>query len=120
MHHLQKQDLYDPVLDGLVSPSSTTRPTSIRSSVRSVPDGKLTTGKIAELISPDYLNMDDNRPIFEWLEVIRKRDRLRRTGCTDRYHGGECRRQLDVRGSGLGRRTYFTSMVSQKQPDGNE
>ena len=34
---------------------------------------KLTTGKIAELISPDYLNEADNRPIFEWLEVIRRK-----------------------------------------------
>jgi len=34
---------------------------------------KLTTGKIAELISPDYLNADDHRPIFEWLEVIRRK-----------------------------------------------
>ncbi|MGE0486191.1 MAG: conjugative transfer system coupling protein TraD, partial [Gammaproteobacteria bacterium] len=33
---------------------------------------KLTTGKIAELISPDYLNDDDSRPIFEWLDVIRR------------------------------------------------
>jgi conjugative coupling factor TraD (SXT/TOL subfamily) len=34
---------------------------------------KLTTGKIAELISPDYLNADDKRPIFEWLDVIRRK-----------------------------------------------
>jgi len=34
---------------------------------------KLTTGRIAELISPDYLDPDDRRPIFEWLEVIRRK-----------------------------------------------
>ena len=50
---------------------------------------KLTTGKIAELISPDYLDTDDNRPIFEWLEVIRRKgDRLRGPGCADRHDGG--------------------------------
>ena len=34
---------------------------------------KLTTGKIAELISPDYLDETDSRPIFEWMEVIRRK-----------------------------------------------
>ena len=34
---------------------------------------KLTTGKLAELISPNYLNEDDSRPIFEWLDVIRRK-----------------------------------------------
>lgn len=32
---------------------------------------KLTTGKCAELISPDYLDAADERPIFTWSEVIR-------------------------------------------------
>ena len=32
---------------------------------------KLCTGKCAELISPDYLDGDRNRPIFTWSEVIR-------------------------------------------------
>ena len=32
---------------------------------------KLTTGRIAELISPDYANLDDTRLLFDWLQVIR-------------------------------------------------
>ncbi|PIQ43240.1 MAG: conjugative coupling factor TraD, PFGI-1 class [Gammaproteobacteria bacterium CG11_big_fil_rev_8_21_14_0_20_46_22] len=32
---------------------------------------KLTSGRIAELISPDYLALDDERPIFDWMQVIR-------------------------------------------------
>lgn len=32
---------------------------------------KLTSGRIAELISPDYLTLDDERPIFDWMQVIR-------------------------------------------------
>ncbi len=32
---------------------------------------KLCTGSTAELLSPDYLNVDDERPIFSWPEVIR-------------------------------------------------
>ncbi|MFN6817282.1 conjugative transfer system coupling protein TraD, partial [Proteus mirabilis] len=34
---------------------------------------KLTSGKIAELISPDYADISDLRPIFDWLQVIRKK-----------------------------------------------
>ncbi|MCW5588120.1 MAG: type IV conjugative transfer system coupling protein TraD [Legionellales bacterium] len=32
---------------------------------------KLTTGRISELISPDYCDLNDERPIFDWLQVIR-------------------------------------------------
>jgi len=32
---------------------------------------KLTTGQCAELLSPDYLDYDDERPIFDWNQVIR-------------------------------------------------
>ena len=32
---------------------------------------KLTSGKTAELLSPDYLDEDDPRPIFDWETVIR-------------------------------------------------
>ncbi|RUM93771.1 MAG: conjugative coupling factor TraD, PFGI-1 class [Thiothrix sp.] len=32
---------------------------------------KLCTGKAAELLSPDYLDMEDPRPIFDWPQVIR-------------------------------------------------
>ena len=34
---------------------------------------KLTTGKIAELISPDYFDLNDKRPIFDWMQVIRSK-----------------------------------------------
>jgi conjugative coupling factor TraD (SXT/TOL subfamily) len=34
---------------------------------------KLTTGKTAALLAPDYNDMDDARPIFDWQEVIRKK-----------------------------------------------
>jgi conjugative coupling factor TraD (SXT/TOL subfamily) len=33
---------------------------------------KLTTGKVAELISPDYMNLDDHRPILDWMQVFRQ------------------------------------------------
>jgi conjugative coupling factor TraD (TOL family) len=74
MRYLQTQDLYDPVLDGLVSAFKYDKTyfDKIVSSVGPLME-KLTTGKIAELISPDYLNDDDSRPIFEWLDVIRRK-----------------------------------------------
>tara|TARA_R110001592_G_scaffold316364_1_gene592797 strand:+ start:34041 stop:36089 length:2049 start_codon:yes stop_codon:yes gene_type:complete len=34
---------------------------------------KLTTGQIGKLISPDYFDASDERPIFDWMQVIRKR-----------------------------------------------
>jgi len=34
---------------------------------------KLTTGKSAELLSPDYENTHDDRPILDWLQVIRNK-----------------------------------------------
>ncbi len=34
---------------------------------------KLTTGKVAELLSPDYTNLDDPRPIFDWRSVVNRR-----------------------------------------------
>ena len=34
---------------------------------------KLTTGKSAELLSPDYSDINDERPILDWLQVIRNK-----------------------------------------------
>lgn len=34
---------------------------------------KLTTGTVAELLSPDYKNLQDERPILDWLDVIRNK-----------------------------------------------
>lgn len=34
---------------------------------------KLTTGKAAELLSPDYTDTQDERPILDWLQVIRNK-----------------------------------------------
>ncbi|MCP4964401.1 MAG: conjugative transfer system coupling protein TraD, partial [bacterium] len=74
MRHLQEQDLYDPVLDGLVSAFKYDKTyfDKIVSSVGPLME-KLTTGNIAELISPDYLDENDPRPIFEWMDVIRRK-----------------------------------------------
>lgn len=33
---------------------------------------KLTTGRVAELISPDYTDVQDKRPIFTWADVVNR------------------------------------------------
>lgn len=66
--------LYDPILDGLRSAVRYDRTyfDKIVASLLPLLE-KLTSGKTAELLAPDYLNMDDPRPIFDWEQVIRKR-----------------------------------------------
>ncbi|CDG96451.1 putative plasmid transfer protein [Xenorhabdus bovienii str. puntauvense] len=67
------KQLYDPILDGLRSAVRYDRTyfDKIVASLLPLLE-KLTTGKIAELLSSDYLNMTDMRPIFDWEQVIRK------------------------------------------------
>ncbi|WP_127958579.1 type IV conjugative transfer system coupling protein TraD [Serratia microhaemolytica] len=66
--------LYDPILDGLRSAVRYDRTyfDKIVASLLPLLE-KLTTGKTAELLAPDYLDMDDPRPIFDWEQVIRKK-----------------------------------------------
>lgn len=66
--------LYDPILDGLRSAVRYDRTyfDKIVASLLPLLE-KLTTGKTAELLAPDYLNMDDSRPIFDWEQIIRKK-----------------------------------------------
>ncbi len=67
-------EFYDPVLEGLMGAFKYDRTyfDKIVSSVGPLME-KLTTGKIAELISPDYTDAEDPRPIFDWRSVIRSR-----------------------------------------------
>src|SRR3546814_3517011 len=34
---------------------------------------KLTSGKIAQLLAPNYSDLNDPRPIFDWMQIIRQR-----------------------------------------------
>lgn len=74
MRLLQETAFYDPVLDGLISAFKYDKTyfDKIVSSVGPLME-KLTTGTIAALISPDYQNAADTRPIFEWMEVVRRK-----------------------------------------------
>lgn len=66
--------LYDPILDGLRSVVRYDRTyfDKIVASLLPLLE-KLTTGKTAELLSPDYQDIDDTRPIFDWEQIIRKK-----------------------------------------------
>lgn len=74
MRLLQERSIYDPVLDGLISAFKYDKTyfDKIVSSVGPLME-KLTTGTIAALISPDYHNEHDTRPIFEWMDVVRRK-----------------------------------------------
>lgn len=73
LKYLERHRLYDPVLDGLRSAVryDKTYFDKIVASLLPLLE-KLTTGKVAELIAPDYANRNDPRPIFDWLSVIRQ------------------------------------------------
>lgn len=66
--------LYDPILNGLRSAVRYDRTyfDKIVASLLPLLE-KLTTGKTAELLSPDYQDIDDTRPIFDWEQIIRKK-----------------------------------------------
>ncbi|MGP1065215.1 type IV conjugative transfer system coupling protein TraD [Serratia sp. CY56810] len=70
----QGKQLYDPILDGLRSAVRYDRTyfDKIVASLLPLLE-KLTTGKTAELLAPDYLDMNDSRPIVDWEQVIRKK-----------------------------------------------
>ena len=74
LQYVQTLDLYDPVLDGLVSAYKYDRTyfDKIVSSVGPLME-KLTTGAVADLISPEENEDEDPRPILDWLDVITKR-----------------------------------------------
>jgi len=65
---------YDPVLDGLRSAVRYDRTyfDKIVASLLPLLE-KLTTGKTAQLLAPNYSDLNDPRPIFDWMQIIRKR-----------------------------------------------
>ncbi len=65
---------YDPVLDGLRSAVRYDRTyfDKIVASLLPLLE-KLTSGKIAQLLAPNYADLTDPRPIFDWMQIIRKR-----------------------------------------------
>jgi len=74
VRYIKEQGLYDPVADGLRSAFEYDKTyfDKIVASLLPLME-KLISGKTAELISPDYTDTQDHRPIFDWMEVIRRK-----------------------------------------------
>lgn len=72
--YLNRSKLYDPVLEGLRSAVRYDRTyfDKIVASLLPLLE-KLTTGKIAQLLAPNYNDLNDPRLIFDWMQIIRKR-----------------------------------------------
>lgn len=72
--YLQTAKISDPVLDGLRSAVryDKTYFDKIVASLLPLLE-KLTSGRIAELLSPDYNDLNDPRTIFDWQQIIRKK-----------------------------------------------
>jgi len=73
-HYINEHEIFDPALEGLMFAFQYERSYFEKLTVAVGPFlEKLTTGKIAELLSPDYNNLDDNRTILDWGQVIRQK-----------------------------------------------
>lgn len=72
--YLSQVRVYDPVLDGLRSAVRYDRTyfDKIVASLLPLLE-KLTTGKISQLLAPNYSDLQDPRPIFDWMQIVRQR-----------------------------------------------
>ena len=70
----KERNLYDPVADGLRSAFEYDKTYFDKLTASLLPLlEKLTSGRIGELLSPDYKDLHDPRPIMDWMRVIRER-----------------------------------------------
>jgi conjugative coupling factor TraD (TOL family) len=72
--YLAAKRIFDPVMDGLRSAVRYDRTyfDKIVASLLPLLE-KLTSGKTAQLLAPNYTDLEDPRPIFDWMQIIRKR-----------------------------------------------
>jgi conjugative coupling factor TraD (TOL family) len=71
---IEERQLFDPVADGLLSATKYDKTYFDKITASLLPMmEKLITGKAGELLSPDYEDASDPRPIFDWLDVIKRR-----------------------------------------------
>jgi conjugal transfer pilus assembly protein TraD len=73
MAFIRDNNLHDPIADGLTSILSNDRSyfEKLVSSLYPLLE-KLTTGKTAKILSPDYDDPNDIRPIFDWMSAIER------------------------------------------------
>ena len=74
MKYIENSELYDPVLDGLLGAFryDKTYFDKIVSSLAPLME-QLTSGRTKELLAPEYFDVSDNRPIFDWKSVIQQK-----------------------------------------------
>ncbi len=74
VRYAKENGFYDPVADGLRSAFEYDKTyfDKIVASLLPLME-KLISGKVADLISPDYSDMDDPRPIIDWRQIIRRK-----------------------------------------------
>jgi conjugative coupling factor TraD (TOL family) len=74
VRYAKENGFYDPIADGLRSAFEYDKTyfDKIVASLLPLME-KLISGKVAELISPDYSDMDDTRPIIDWRQIIRRK-----------------------------------------------
>lgn len=72
VNYIEQSAFYDSVAEGLCSAFNYDKTYFDKITASLLPlVEKLTTGRVAELISPNYADLDDKRPIFDWLQIIR-------------------------------------------------
>lgn len=73
LHFLKKHNVHEPVLEAIASVFRYDR-THFDKLVSSLGPllEKLTSGPVADLLSPDYFDVTDSRPIFDWNKIIRQ------------------------------------------------
>lgn len=71
--YIKQLDMFDPVMEGLISAFRFEREyfQKITAAVKPLLE-KLTTGKVAEILSPDLGDLNDDRRVLDWLDAIRK------------------------------------------------
>jgi len=74
VRYVKENGFYDAVADGLRSAFEYDKTyfDKIVASLLPLME-KLISGKTAELISPDYTDLDDTRPIIDWRQIIRRK-----------------------------------------------
>ena len=71
--YAKEHHLFDPVADGLRSAFEYDKTYFDKLTASLLPLlEKLTTGRIGKLLSPDYTDTSDQRPILDWMRVIRE------------------------------------------------
>lgn len=71
--YAKEHNLFDPVADGLRSAFEYDKTYFDKLTASLLPLlEKLTTGRIGKLLSPDYADSRDHRPILDWMRVIRE------------------------------------------------